>query len=331
MCRRILIVWAMVLLAFVPAARGEQVVTHPYRGVTLIDRTESRPRAEHMHILLIDLTDAAIRFKLSPARPIGGSETSGQATLDFLVQERAQGAVNAHFFGYPLRADGGTDLTGFAASLGEVYSGFEAQPALNYAITPDAPALNIGPDNRAVIARRGANATTLVEGDTGLPVKPYNAVSGSAQIITQGVVTIPTGLPPRPKTRPADPDVSWYRDQIAARTAVGLSRDGRTLWIFTVDAGGGSAGMTVAEMAELLRRDYGIYDALNLDGGGSTTLAMADLRTGRGAVINAATGGPRVVGSSLAFFAAPAGEAPAWPLGGLVLVAVYAAAVAKRT
>ena len=34
--------------------------------------------------------------------------------------------------------------------------------------------------------------------------------------------------------------------------------------------------MTLREAADLLRRDYGVTDALNLDGGGSTTLCLAD-------------------------------------------------------
>ena len=48
--------------------------------------------------------------------------------------------------------------------------------------------------------------------------------------------------------------------------AAGLSRDNRTLVLFTVDARGGSAGMPVGEVADMLIRDYGVFNALNLDG-----------------------------------------------------------------
>ncbi len=88
--------------------------------------------------------------------------------------------------------------------------------------------------------------------------------------------------------------------------------------------------MTVAEMAEMLRRDYGVYEALNLDGGGSTTLAMADPHTGRAAIINTPNGAPRAVGSSLAIFAAPVSEPPLLILGGVVFVVAYVAAVVRR-
>lgn len=88
---------------------------------------------------------------------------------------------------------------------------------------------------------------------------------------------------------------------------VGLSRDNRTLTLFTVDAGGGSQGMTVSEVAALLIGDYGVWNALNLDGGGSTTLAMEDPATHTASQVNisAGTAGERAVGSSLAVFARP--------------------------
>ena len=94
-------------------------------------------------------------------------------------------------------------------------------------------------------------------------------------------------------------DKSWYA-QINARSAIGISKDGRTLVLFTVDARGGSAGMRVGEVADVLIQDYGVYQALNLDGGGSTTLAID------GRIVNASSDNPkgRSVGSSLAVFAA---------------------------
>ena len=62
----------------------------------------------------------------------------------------------------------------------------------------------------------------------------------------------------------------------------------------------------MAEVARLLRDDYGVTDALSLDGGGSTTLAIADPVP---RVVNVpvglqdAPGTLRPVGSNLAVFA----------------------------
>ena len=64
--------------------------------------------------------------------------------------------------------------------------------------------------------------------------------------------------------------------------------------------------MTCGAVADLLVSDYGVYNALNLDGGGSTTLAMEDPKTHAGKIMNVSSGNSngRAVGSNLAVFAA---------------------------
>jgi exopolysaccharide biosynthesis protein len=66
---------------------------------------------------------------------------------------------------------------------------------------------------------------------------------------------------------------SWY-EQHNARTAIGLANRNRTLVLFTVDRASGSLGLSLGEVADLLIRDYAVRDALNLDGGGSTTMVV---------------------------------------------------------
>jgi exopolysaccharide biosynthesis protein len=262
-------------------------VTARFPGVTHLYRAETAPRDLHIHIVRIDLRAPGISFKLTP--PGGARETIRQTTLEFLRQEGAQIAVNAHFFLPHPSPEPEAWLIGFAASEGKVYSDFE-RPAQSYALVAHAPALAIDRQNRAAIVRRGGKPE----------VEVWTAVSGSAQIVTGGVKTIPryeTGeLTPGGPGGYSDAK-SWY-DALAARTAIGLSRDRRTLYLFTVDARGGSAGMKVGEVAEMLIAE-GVYDALNLDGGGSTTLAM------EGEIVNVPADGPRgrAVASSLAVFA----------------------------
>ena len=56
------------------------------------------------------------------------------------------------------------------------------------------------------------------------------------------------------------------------RTAIGTSKDGKTLYLITVDGRQSSSiGMTQTELAEFLK-EKGVYNAMNLDGGGSTTM-----------------------------------------------------------
>lgn len=59
------------------------------------------------------------------------------------------------------------------------------------------------------------------------------------------------------------------------RTAVGVSADGRTLIILAIDGRqpGYSVGVTLPELADLML-DLGAQDALNLDGGGSTSFYL---------------------------------------------------------
>jgi hypothetical protein len=58
------------------------------------------------------------------------------------------------------------------------------------------------------------------------------------------------------------------------RSAVGFNRDSTTLYLVTVDGRQqASVGMTLVELAEFMKRE-GVWDALNFDGGGSTTLVV---------------------------------------------------------
>jgi exopolysaccharide biosynthesis protein len=61
----------------------------------------------------------------------------------------------------------------------------------------------------------------------------------------------------------------------------------------------------VREVAQVLVRDYDVWQALNLDGGGSTSMAMADPVTGAAMLVNASSDGPagRSVATNLLVFA----------------------------
>jgi hypothetical protein len=84
------------------------------------------------------------------------------------------------------------------------------------------------------------------------------------------------------------------------RTALGLSKDGRTLWLMVVDGRQSklSVGMTCAELGDELK-GLGAYDGLNLDGGGSSTMYISGL----GVVNSPSDGSERVVANHLALFA----------------------------
>ena len=313
---------------------GGQIVTNPFVGVTLITRTETLPRAETMHIAEINLTAPGIRFELTP--PGGTLETVRQTTLGYLNQEHAQLAVNGEFFLPFPSSDLNSMLIGLAASDGNVYSSYEA-PVQSYAIVTDAPALNIDPSNHASIVH---DNTSFADGKHVLEnVTLWNTVAGSAQIITNGSASIPTyidashpdGLLTPPGPANYSNSNSWY-NLINARTVIGLSQDNQTLFLFTVDNAGGSRGMTLGEVANLLISDYGVYNALNLDGGGSTSMAMQDPVTGIGRFINVSSDNPsgRAEGSNLAVFASDAPEPAGMLVVGLFVIMVLRRRVESR-
>ena len=290
-----------------PGAAADQQVTHPYAGVSYIDRTITEPRPLHMHVVQVDLRSPGIVFKVSP--PGGDREVPRQSTLDFLTEQHAQVAINAHYF-LPFPSEDKTAwVIGLGASEGRVFSAFET-PEQRYALVTDAPALNIDRRNRASIVHRDPKFKD------GLHVREkatlWNVVAGSSQIVTSGGITVPVYRDEQHRDGLLEPggpnnysNAKAWADSTTARTAIGLSRDRRTLTLFTVDVRAGSEGMRLAEVANVLIHDFQVFDALNLDGGGSTTMAMEDPATGTRSVVNASSDNPqgRVVATSLAVFA----------------------------
>ena len=295
-----------VLLTVSGAQRAAPSITHPFAGITYIEATAATPRPIHVHVIQVALATPGVRLMLTP--PAGTRETVRQTTAAFVNSVHAQAAINAHFF-LPFPSTDTTDwLIGLAASDGRVFSACES-PQQSFAIVADAPAINIDATNHA----------SIVHCDPAYPdgrhvqeaVQLWTTLSGSAEIVTEGAVTIPRyrdAAHPEGALTPGssshyDNGHSWY-DVVTARSAIGLSKDGRTLTLFTVDARGGSAGMTVSEVAAWLIHEYQVWSALNLDGGGSTSLVLADPR-GRARLVNTSSDNPdgRAVGSSLAVFA----------------------------
>jgi exopolysaccharide biosynthesis protein len=89
----------------------------------------------------------------------------------------------------------------------------------------------------------------------------YNALSGKNRLVADGK------------------NVAGNDPAIHPRTGIGIMKGGR-LMLFTVDGRekGRSLGMTFHEMADAMIH-FGAQDAINLDGGGSTTLVMDDPAT----------------------------------------------------
>jgi hypothetical protein len=108
--------------------------------------------------------------------------------------------------------------------------------------------------------------------DWGLPGEPPMAISGERILLRNGVVTV--------------------RDnsELHPRTAIGIDRDTGRLLLLVIDGRARfSRGFTLVELARLFRQ-LGAEDALNFDGGGSSTMVARD-RDGKVGVRNAPSDG----------------------------------------
>jgi hypothetical protein len=231
-----------------------------FNGLIYIRAMRQQPRPLVIHIVQIDLATPGLSFLVTPGDPAGGHEVRAQTVSEFLSQHDLQLALNGDFFWpwwfhtifdyYPHAGDP-TDVNGVAASRGTVYSEEE--------LDDPRPTLFLAQDNRAGIDQ---------------PVGAvYNAISGLPLIVEEGRIS--------DQIKPDE-----YYAGVHPRTAIGLDREQTTLLLFIVDGRqpNYSEGVTLPELAQIAI-EYGAYTALNLDGGGSSTLVVQD-QHGRPRVLN---------------------------------------------
>ncbi|HLS13870.1 MAG TPA: phosphodiester glycosidase family protein [Beutenbergiaceae bacterium] len=101
----------------------------------------------------------------------------------------------------------------------------------------------------------------------------------------------------------ADGVVVASDENVHPRTAVGVGPDGSELFVLALDGRAHfGRGMSTPELAELLL-EMGAHDAVNLDGGGSTTMVARTAGAAEAEVMNVPSDGdPRPVPNALAFF-----------------------------
>lgn len=218
-----------------------------FQGITYLRQARTTPRPLVIHAVTIDLTAPGIGFLVTPREAACALDVCALTTGEFLEKYGLQVAVNGSFF-EPFRSADYTladyyphthdpvDIRGLTISNGELYSAAEAAYA-NLCLTP-------------ALAH-------IVQG--ACPAETTQALAGREILVAAGEVvdhSADTGLHPR--------------------TAIAISDAGRTLWLIVVDGrqGGYSEGVTVNELASIVQA-FGVTTALNMDGGGSSTLVIA--------------------------------------------------------
>jgi exopolysaccharide biosynthesis protein len=231
-------------------ARAEVTVT-PWTPVfTGIDQASGSidgKDASVVYAMRIDMKAPGIGFISTPHS--GTVDTTSETTTDFVKKNHVQLAINAGFFTPCCRAvEESKDILGVSISEGKIVSAPSTNGKYNVALL-------IGRHNQARI--------TAVTPNDNLS-KVSTAVAGSAIIVQKGKNT-------------GDINKLNSADSANPRTVVGLSKNRRYLYMVVIDGRhpGYSIGTTNQESAEILIA-LGAYTALNLDGGGSTTMARMD-------------------------------------------------------
>lgn len=254
-----------------------------FRGIEYRREARSVPRPQMIHIVKIDLTAPGVRARVTPSRPTGDVEVAARTTSAFVEEFDLQLAVNASFFyrfeektpwDYYPRSGDRVNVLGQAIGAGQPYS----PPQQRWAV------LCFDADSRAQIL------------DAACPAGTQDAIAGNAVLLRSGQPVAAEHLPD-----------GWERPY--ARLVAAIDQTGETLWLVAVDGKQPlySEGATLMELAELVQQ-LGAAAALNLDGGGSTTVVMAS--AAGTAVLNAPihTKLPlreRPVGNHLGFSARP--------------------------
>lgn len=206
------------------------------------------PRPMIAHVITIDTKKKNTSFLVTPPDSDGETPLNARTTSQFLDEFDVQIAVNGDGFSpwwsrsvadyYPHVGDPVAPL-GFSASNGKVYWKGENEE-------------DVGIEPTLYISRRNALSFNNRPGNV------YSAISGDRMLIVKGEIV--AGL-----------DDS----EVEPRTAIGINRNGRYLYIVVVDGRQPyySEGATFMELAELLLQQ-GAYMAMSMDGGGSSTLVV---------------------------------------------------------
>lgn len=230
-----------------------------FQGVTYRREVYTKPRPMVAHIVTIDLRAPGIGFLVTPGDQTQLKPVRARTTSAFLTEFKTQIVINGDFF-YPWHSNtmlsyyphvgDRVDVEGFAASRGIAYCTDPHKLALF-------PTLYLSKDNRVQMNSPDGSL--------------YNALSGNRMLLSQG------------KFVPSSPSQDAHLDP---RTAIGYNREATKLIIVLIDGRqpNYSEGATPRKLADLLSK-HGAYTAMNLDGGGSTTLAVEE-KDGNPALLN---------------------------------------------
>ena len=219
-----------------------------YPGIRYAHTELSIPRKMVVNCLQIDAHTPGVKFYTTPRCEKwieGKAETTRQTTRNFIRQSRRRHlklvvAINANAFSpwpAPYQKEEPTDVSGFAVSQGVLVSNRNTMPSL-------------------LVNKMGRLQIDTLSADADIS-NVETAVSGFGLCLVNG-------------------EASASGEDLHPRTGLGLSKDGRYLLLMTIDGRQPSTpGATIQDVGNLLKM-FGAHTGINMDGGGSTTMAWWD-------------------------------------------------------
>ncbi len=203
----------------------------------------------------VDLSDPQVQIVVTEPRTDGGTaDALLKPTDDWRIEVGAHLAINANYFGTINATE--ADIVGLSMSDGQIVS--------------NPRTFNGNPDPAMIFTANGAQVGNFGLGDLAGATEAVAGVGPSTTDTDPGTLLVQDGVNLGATAR-VQPDVR------NPRTAVGVSADGQTLYIAVIDGrqDSWSIGITLPELGDLMI-DLGADDAINLDGGGSSSL-VADI------------------------------------------------------
>jgi exopolysaccharide biosynthesis protein len=248
-----------VMLLVAPLATAEMIEKRPYKAV-VYQQIEQADPPRKIFVANVDLTSPDVQIRVSR----GGEDPDGDGEWQTILlppsevanREKFDIVINGDFFSAQNTKDAEGKASGFVKGKWAKVLG----PAVTDGVVWG-PAENARP---ALIVRRGNELSIASVKDP--PKDALQVVAGSDILIRAGA-----------NVAKKDGDFAKIRHP---RTAVGIADNGRRLVMVVVDGRRKDrVGMQLTELADLMK-SLGCKEALNLDGGGSSELALRNPDTG---------------------------------------------------
>lgn len=231
-----------------------------FQGILYKRIVKLSPHKMMIHLVEIDVENKGINFFVSPPGKPNKLDIHAQKTSTFLEKNNLQLAINGSFFTpfhsrgpfdyYPHEGDP-VDVLGLAISSAQSYSND----------FPDWGVFCVSSENHVNISQRGCAIGT------------QQAIAGKELIVKQGKLN--TAILSSAYTQSPQP-----------RSALAINKEQSKVWFIVVDGRqtNYSEGISLNQLGSFLI-SVGAYNAINLDGGGSSTLVTE--RGGKASLLNA--------------------------------------------